>query len=271
MLDIDEEHQRGEEELAEQVDHLPEEEAWFVVAPEKAARPSYVPDSLRHHLGADPEQQREECERDEHRPEYEESPEVGVEAAVLDVGGATEHLEVGHEVAAYLPAKDVYVVRLALLRLEDGARDGRQQQVGDNNRQVKQAALRVADKSAPEVFGAIRQEPLCERVASEGGASEHDSCYRPKGGDQDPISHRADASIRVGEAEEVKGDRVDEVGPAREVLVEVDAVDGPERRGNLVEADEDLELGLESNLRLGAREPKHRAIAAALGAGERGV
>jgi hypothetical protein len=49
-------------------------------------------------------------------------------------------------------------------------------------------------------------------------------------------------------AEQIKADRVDEVGPARKVLVQADAVDGAERRGDLVEADQDLELGLEANL-----------------------
>ena len=68
-------------------------------------------------------------------------------------------------------------------------------------------------------------------------------------GDQEPLLHRADAGVRIGEAEEVKADRVDEVGPARKVLVQADAVDGAERRGDLVEADQDLELGREADLR----------------------
>ena len=85
-------------------------------------------------------------------------------------------------------------------------------------------------------------------MGGKSGASEQNDGKWPQSGEQQPVSHRADASVRVGEVEEVKADRVDEVGPAREVLVQADAVDGAERRGDLVEADQDLELGLEANL-----------------------
>ena len=91
--------------------------------------------------------------------------------------------------------------------------------------------------------------PLREGVAGEGGASDQDGHDWPQGGKQKPVWHRSDASVRVGEVEEVKADRVDEVGPARKVLVKANAVNGAERRGDLVEADQDLELGLEFDLR----------------------
>ena len=57
---LDEEHQRGEEQLAAHIDDLPEEEGRLVVAPEEAAGSGRGPDSLRPYLGADREQEHQE-------------------------------------------------------------------------------------------------------------------------------------------------------------------------------------------------------------------
>ena len=86
-------------------------------------------------------------------------------------------------------------------------------------------------------------------MAGEDGASDQQGNERPQSGDQEPLLHRADAGVRVGEAKEIEADRVHKAGPARKVLVEADAVDRTERRSDLVEADQDLELGLEADLR----------------------
>ena len=163
---LDEEHQRGEEELAADVDDLPEEEARVVVANEEAASSGEGAAALGPHLRADRKQQREESERDEHRPESEHGPKVGVEAAVLVIVGAAEHVEVGHEVAAPLIGKHVDVKRLALLRLEDGAGDRGQHEVGDEDGPVEQPALRRPNKVA------THEGPNRECVKGEGGASE---------------------------------------------------------------------------------------------------
>jgi len=119
---LDEEHQRGEEELAAEVDDLPEEEARVVVAKQEAASSGEGAAALGPHLRADGKQQREESEGDEHRPESEHGPKVGVEATVLIVVGAAEHVEVGHEVAAPLIGKPVDVKRLVWIRLDRLAR-----------------------------------------------------------------------------------------------------------------------------------------------------
>ena len=85
-------------------------------------------------------------------------------------------------------------------------------------------------------------------MAGKGGASKQNGNERPQAGDHEPDSHRAHAGARVGEADNVEAERVHKLGPARKGLVEADAVDRTERRSDLVEADQDLELGLEADL-----------------------
>ena len=126
ILGIDKEHQRGEEHLAAHIDDLPEEDARVVVAPEEAACAGKRGDALRAHLGADPKQEGEEGKRDEHRPEDEEGPKVGVEAAVLFVVGAAAHGEVGNEVATPLVVKsstanDSHCSTLKMVRETEGS------------------------------------------------------------------------------------------------------------------------------------------------------
>ena len=107
VLDVDEEHQRSEEELAAQIDDLPEEEVGVVVPPEEAAGSGEGGDPPHPHCLSDREQQREEYERDAHRPQRKEAPEVHVEASVVLVIIAAKHVGVGHEVAAPLPGEGV--------------------------------------------------------------------------------------------------------------------------------------------------------------------
>ena len=102
--------------------HLPVAEVWVIVAPKEAASGGEGRLALRPHGSANPEQQCEKGGRDDHQPEHQQGPEDGVEAAVLFLGAA-ELVEVGHEVAAPLPGEHADVVRLALFRLEDRARD----------------------------------------------------------------------------------------------------------------------------------------------------
>mmetsp|Transcript_41943 Transcript_41943/g.135281 ORF Transcript_41943/g.135281 Transcript_41943/m.135281 type:complete len:230 (-) Transcript_41943:95-784(-) len=85
VLLVDEEHHRGEEDLADQVEHLPEEEAARVVPPEEARRTRERRCTLRSHGLADTEEQRQEAERHEDGPEGEEGPKVRRESARLVV------------------------------------------------------------------------------------------------------------------------------------------------------------------------------------------
>ena len=96
-------------------------------------------------------------------------------------------------------------------------------------------------------------------MGGKSGASEQNDGKWPQSGEQQPVSHRADASVRVGQAEEVETEEFEDAYPTGKVLVQTSAVHGAERRSDLVKADHNLQLGFKPNARLKLAEPgRHR-------------
>ena len=88
-----------------------------------------------------------------------------------------------------------------------------------------------------------------------GERHEGDSGVRPSACDEQPRAHGSDAAAGDGDAKQVQAEQLEHVEPARKVLVEADAVDDAEDAAHLVEADDDLELGLQADLGLDAGGP----------------
>jgi len=96
-------------------------------------------------------------------------------------------------------------------------------------------------------------------MGGKSGASEQNDGKWPQSGEQQPVAHRADASVRVGQAEEVETEEFEDAHPIAKVFVQSSAVHGAERRCDLVKADHNLQLGLKPDARLKLAEPdRHR-------------
>jgi hypothetical protein len=84
--------------------------------------------------------------------------------------------------------------------------------------------------------------------ANENRPDQHKS-KRPECVDEQPVDHRAETAARIGQAHNIQADHIEHIEPACKCRVEADAVDGLQRGADLIKGNDNLELGLDSEIR----------------------